>query len=188
MTSQPFIDETLLLKQIAQHEQAALSTLYDRYAHALYALAFKILGSVEEAEEVVLDVFSQVWETAQKYDAKRGRVDTWLFLMTRSRALDRLRAKQRQLKVLRASANAPDVTSSLSAIAPEDALLRSEQRDRIQAALAQLPVAQRQALELAYFKGLTYKEIAAKTGKSFGTVKTRLRLGLKKLREILNAP
>lgn len=82
-------EEILLLGRIGQQDQAALSELYDRYARILLGLAYKVLGSLEEAEEVVLDVFNQVWRIAPRYDASRGRVDVWLFMLTRSRALDR---------------------------------------------------------------------------------------------------
>jgi RNA polymerase sigma-70 factor (ECF subfamily) len=186
MTTQQSIDETSLLERIAQHDQAALSELYDRYARVLYALAFKVLGSVEEAEEVVLDVFSQVWRTAGGYDATRGRVDTWLFMLTRSRALDRLRALQRLTRAVAASVDA-ELLQSPPLCNPEEDLLLSERRAQVLVALGQLPQEQRQVLELAYYKGLTHVEIAAQTGKSLGTIKTRIRLGLGKLREALGS-
>jgi RNA polymerase sigma-70 factor (ECF subfamily) len=186
MTTQQSIDETSLLERIAQHDQAALSELYDRYARVLYALAFKVLGSVEEAEEVVLDVFSQVWRTAGRYDATRGRVDTWLFMLTRSRALDRLRALQRLTRAVAASVDAA-LLQSPPLCNPEEDFLLSERRAQVLVALGQLPQEQRQVLELAYYKGLTHVEIAAQTGKSLGTIKTRIRLELGKLREALGS-
>lgn len=186
MTTQPSLDEISLLERIAQQDQTALSELYDRYARVLYALAFKILESVEEAEEVVLDVFSQVWRTAGRYDAKRGRADAWLFMLTRSRSLDRLRALQRLTRAATASVDAAIVESS-SLCSPEEDLLISERRTYVVAALSKLPPEQRQVLELAYYKGLTHVEIAAQTGKSLGTIKTRIRLGLSKLREALGS-
>jgi RNA polymerase sigma-70 factor (ECF subfamily) len=175
-------DEIALLAQIAQQDQAALAQLYDRYAQVMYAIAFKILGTPEEAEEVVLDVFHQVWRTADHYNAKRGRVDTWLFLLTRSRALDRLRALER---IARAAASIKAAHQYPSITNPEEDILISERRARLLAALSQIPPAQRQVLEMAYYKGLTHVEIAQQTGERLGTVKTRLRLGLSKLREIL---
>lgn len=186
MTTQPSLDEISLLERIAQQDQTALSELYDRYARVIYALAFKILESVEEAEEVVLDVFSQVWRTAGRYDAKRGRADAWLFMLTRSRSLDRLRALQRITRAATASVDAAAVESS-SLCSPEEDLLISERRAYVVAALSKLPPEQRQVLELAYYKGLTHVEIAAQTGKSLGTIKTRIRLGLSKLREALGS-
>lgn len=186
MTTQPSLDDIPLLQRIAKHDQAALSQLYDRYARVLYALSFKILASAEEAEEVVLDVFSQVWRTASGYDAQRGRVDVWLFMVTRSRALDRLRALQRLSKAATASVDAAKV-ESYSLCNPEENLLISERRTQVLAALGKLPQEQRQVLELAYYKGLTHVEIAAQTGKSLGTIKTRIRLGLVKLRLALGS-
>ncbi len=185
MTFQQFINETSLLERIAQQDKTALSELYDRYARILYALSFKILGSPEEAEEVVLDVFSQVWRIAQRYDSKKGRVDAWLFTLTRSRALDRLRVLQRQNKTVTASMEAALLPSKSSGN-PEEDLLIAERRDRILEAMEKLPIEQREVLELAYYKGLTHTEIAAQTGKSLGTVKTRIRLGLEKLRSSLS--
>lgn len=179
-------DETFLLKRIAQEDQSALAELYDRYARVIYSLAFQILGSVEEAEEVVLDVFSQVWRTASRYNSQRGRVDSWLFLLARSRSLDRLRALKRQTRSTTASIAAglhTDTTAS-----PEENLLLFECHTRIQQALRQLPAAQRQSIECAYYKGMTHTEIAAATGKSPGTIKTRIRLGLTKLRQIIDTP
>jgi RNA polymerase sigma factor (sigma-70 family) len=186
MTTQQCIDDILLLKRIAKLDQSALSELYDRYARVVYALAFKILESVEEAEEVVLDVFSQVWRTAGSYDDKRGRVDAWLFMLARSRSLDRLRALQRLARAATASVDAA-IAQSPPQWNPEEHLLISERRAQVLAALAQLPEEQRLVLELAYYKGLTHAEIAAQTGKSLGTVKTRIRLGLSKLREALGS-
>lgn len=177
-------NEVWLLQQISQREEKALSLLYDRYAPILYSLAFRISGSREEAEEVILDVFVQVWQSPQKYKPDRGAVDAWLFLLTRSRSLDRLRARQRHAKAVQASTeqlySAPE-----SSLTPEDSLFIAERQERVGDALKQLPVEQRQAIELAYFQGLTYSEIGAVTGKTLGTVKTRLRLGLSKLRSLL---
>ncbi len=186
MPFQQSIDDIDLITEVAQYNQAALSELYDRYARLMYGLAFKILGSAEEAEEVVLDVFAQVWRIALTFDAKRGRVDGWLFMLTRSRTLDRLRSKQRQTKVMEASTAVAQAQSS-SLNGPEDNLLIQERRDRVLAALAQIPQEQQQVIELAYYRGLSQSEIATQTGLSLGTVKTRIRLGLGKLRGLLEA-
>ncbi len=174
-------DEAYLITRIAEQEETALSQLYDRYARILYAVAFKILGSIEESEEVVLDVFDQVWRTATRYDAAKGRVDTWLFMITRSRVLDRLRVRQRSTKTQSASLEA-EIQSTKVSVDPVEAAILSEQRSRVSTALNRLPSQQRQVLELAYYKGLSHSEIAAQTGLSLGTVKTRIRLGLTKLR------
>lgn len=177
-------DETELIKRMVQGDQAALSQLYDRYARVMYSLAFKILGSVEEAEEAVLDVFAKAWRTAERYDASRSRVDSWLFLMTRSRSLDRLRQRQRQAKVVEAAKSKAQVSSS---DVPNDALIIAERRTVVTQALAELPDEQRLVIELAYYKGFSQSEIAKQTGLALGTVKTRIRLGLRKLKQALAA-
>ncbi|SRR5579883_1952172 len=183
-TERPF-DEAPLLLRIAQQDQDALAELYDRYARILYSVAFKSLRSVEESEEVVLDVFSQVWRTAARYDVTKGRVDSWLFMMTRSRVLDRLRRLQRTTKVTLASENFAEIQTPKSNVDPIENVLISERRAQVLAALSQLPDEQRQVIELAYYGGLTQSEIAAQTQLSLGTVKTRIRLGLSKLRVAL---
>ncbi|MGV0023870.1 sigma-70 family RNA polymerase sigma factor [Phormidesmis priestleyi] len=184
MTIEPAFDEPLL-KRIAQQDQAALAELYDRYAQILYAVAFKSLGSAQESEEVVLDVFSQVWRTATHYDNSRSRVDTWLFMIARSRTLDRLRRLQRSTKIAVASVDAVKSQPHPLSNDPIEGVLLSERRAHVLTAIAQLPEEQRQAIELAYYKGLTHSEIAAQLGLSLGTVKTRIRLGLSKLRVAL---
>ena len=185
MATEPPSNEAALLIRVAQHDQAALSELYDRYARVLYAVAFRSLKSAEECEEVVLDVFAQVWRTAVRYDESKGRVDSWLFMITRSRVLDRLRGVQRVTKVALASENFAEIQTTHPGVDPIENVLISERRDRVLAALSQLPEEQRQVIELAYYKGLTQAEIAAQTNLSLGTVKTRIRLGLSKLRVAL---
>jgi RNA polymerase sigma-70 factor (ECF subfamily) len=187
MATQPIFDESFILARIAQQDETALAELYDRYARVLYSVAFKSLGSVEESEEVVLDVFSQVWRIAKRYDSQKGRVDTWLFMLARSRILDRLRAIQRVGKLPTTSVDAVEIQIGGSSVDPiEDALI-AERRTQVLAALKTLPPEQRLVLELAYYKGMTQSEIAAQTGFSLGTVKTRVRLGLNKLRIALGS-
>jgi RNA polymerase sigma-70 factor (ECF subfamily) len=185
MTIEPTFDEASLLQRIVQQDQAALAELYDRYAQILYAVAFKSLGSAQESEEVVLDVFSQVWRTATQYDHSRSRVDTWLFMIARSRTLDRLRRLQRSTKIAVASVDAVKNQPTPLSDDPIEGVLLSERRVHVLTAIAQLPEEQRQVIELAYYKGLTHSEIAAQLGLSLGTVKTRIRLGLSKLRNAL---
>jgi len=182
MTQASLVDESAVIVRIAHQEQTALTELYDRYGRVLYSLAYRILGSPEEAEEVVLDVFAQVWKNAASYSHHRGRVDSWLFMMTRSRALDRIRRRKRQLRSIQAISLE---TKGCSTEDPVEEVFITQRRVQILMALAQLPSQQREALELAYFNGLTHAEIAAQTNIPLGTIKTRLRLGLAKLREIL---
>lgn len=185
MTAQKSSDESLLLVQIARKDQTALAKLYDRYGRPSYALAYKILGSVEEAEEVVLDVFSQIWQKAATYDPSRSRADTWLFMLTRSRSLDRLRVLQRTVRAAQACMEDAKISTSDIAEPMEDAMIE-ERSEQVKAALETLPPEQRIAIELAYYQGLTCAAIASKTGIPTGTIKTRIRLGISKLRQALS--
>ena len=178
-------EDLALIQAIAAQDQLALSKLYDRYARVMYSLAFKILGSAEEAEEVVLDVFSQVWKNSQSFDPDRGRLDSWLFMITRSRCLDRLRSKQRRQKVQESSQRQAQAEDVVIPNPPEQYLVNQERREKITQALTQIPPHQRSVLELAYFQGLSQSQIARTLEISLGTVKTRTRLGLNKLREEL---
>jgi RNA polymerase sigma factor (sigma-70 family) len=178
------LDPSALLAKIAQQDQVAFSQLYDCFAGLVFSIAYRILASKEEAEEVVLDVFNQVWLTADRYDRERGRVDTWLSLLARSRALDRLRKLQRQSRTVEASEQVAKLQPQ-GCNQPETDLLQQDQRERVQQALSKIPQEQRLVLELAYFQGMTHPEIAQETGQALGTIKTRIRLGLGKLRGIL---
>jgi RNA polymerase sigma-70 factor, ECF subfamily len=175
------LDESQWISQIAQQDQIALSQLYDRYAQILYSIAYRSLQSVEESEELVMDIFAQVWKTADRYDVSKARVDTWLFMIARSRICDRLRSRQRRNKVkdaLIAFDQVPIVSESPS-------IEISERRSIVMSALGTLPIEQRQVLELSYYGGFSHREISEQTGLAIGTVKTRIRLGLEKLRSTL---
>ena len=177
----------VLMQQIAQQDQTALSQLYDQYARLMYSLAYKMLGTTEEAEEVVLDTFAQVWRTAQRYDTQKGKVDSWLFLITRSRALDRLRRRKRDANVIEAATVVAKAPLTSAPPTPEETLLLSDRQQQVKAALAQIPNEQRKVIEMAYYQGLSQSQIAKQTGISLGTVKTRARLGLNKLKKLLEA-
>ena len=170
-----------LLHAIARRDEAALASLYDRYRLILFGLLVRILGSREEAEDVLQEVFIQVWRRAADFDERRGRPFTWLVTLARSRAIDRLRQLSARERLAVASAqDAPAEASD----AVQDAY-RAEQKEIVAAALGQIPEEQRQTLVLAYFEGLTQSEIAARLGAPLGTVKTRMRSGMIKLRELL---
>jgi RNA polymerase sigma-70 factor, ECF subfamily len=177
------VEAANLIIKIAEGDRTALSQLYDRYARMIYAIAWKSLNSVEDCEEVVLDVFAQVWKIANRFDLNKGSVEQWLFTLARSRILDRLRKIQRLNKVVTAAiADGKEIESAASSVDPLEAVEIVERRQQVQAALARIPPEQRAVIEMAYYQGLTHVEIAAATGLSLGTVKTRLRLGLSKLR------
>jgi RNA polymerase sigma-70 factor (ECF subfamily) len=170
------------MRRVEARDPDALAALYDRHGGRLLGLAQRILGAGGEAEEVVQEVFLWVWRSAASFDPDRGSVLTWMLIATRSRAIDRLRARRpasrgetRSLEELGEGPAGPDDVEADSAGREWQSLCRS--------AIGQLPDEQRRALELAYFDGLTQEEIAAKTATPLGTVKTRVRLGLMKLRE-----
>ena len=170
-----------LLAAIAARDEAALAQLYDRYRVILFGLLMRILNNREEAEDVLQELFMQVWRRAADFDENRGRPFTWLVTMTRSRGIDRLRTL-----AARERADVAGVRDESEAVsdAATDAF-RSEQRGLVTNALAQLPDEQKGPLMLAYFDGLTQSEIAAQLGAPLGTVKTRMRSGMIKLRELL---
>jgi len=170
-----------LLKAIARQDETALGQLYDRYRVILFGLLVRILNSREEAEDVLQEVFLQVWRRAADFDENRGRPFTWLVTLARSRGIDRFRSLAARERVALAGSREPSEEIS-DAVA--DAF-RSEQKNLVTTALSQLPEEQKQPLMLAYYDGLTQSEIAKKLGAPLGTVKTRMRAGLMKLRELL---
>ncbi len=183
MTARPETDsrDAELLRAVARGDEAALASIYDRYSSILLGLLLRILHSRAEAEDVLQEVFVQVWRRADSFDESRGRGFTWLVTLARSRAIDRLRALDSRSRAATASAaEASEIVSDASLDA-----FRAEQREIVRAALAEIPEEQRRALLLAYFEGLTQSEIAARLGQPLGTVKTRMRSGLGKLRDLL---
>ncbi len=171
-----------MLHAVARGDEGALARLYDQYRVILFSLLVRILNSREEAEDVLQEVFLQVWKGAKNFDEERGRPFTWLVTLTRSRAIDRIRQLGARQRLADAAAQNPSDEAS-DAVA--DAL-HSEQRQIMARALAALPEDQRRTLDLAYFEGLTQSEIAEKLGTPLGTVKTRMRSGMIKLRELLS--
>jgi RNA polymerase sigma-70 factor, ECF subfamily len=174
-------DDVALLKAIAARNEAALAELYDRYRAILFGLLMRILNNREEAEDVLQEVFLQVWRKATDFDENRGRPFTWLVTLARSRGIDRLRTLASRERV--AEAGAKEVSEEVSDAATD--AFKSEQRGLVTKALSQLPDEQKRPLMLAYFDGLTQSEIAARLGAPLGTVKTRMRTGLMNLRELL---
>jgi RNA polymerase sigma factor (sigma-70 family) len=172
-----------LLRQVAERQPEALGALYDRYAATLLGLGKRILGSLPDAEEVLQEVFLHVWNHADRYDAGRSSVSTWLILITRSRAIDRLRTRKVVERTHETSVleNPPEDASPEGV---ENVFIR-ERRDRVQNEMEKLPPEQKQVLEMAFYEGLSQSEIAAKSDLPLGTVKTRTLLAMKKLRGAL---
>jgi RNA polymerase sigma-70 factor, ECF subfamily len=172
-----------LVELVAQKDAGALEALYDRYGRAAYSLARRILTEETLARDVVQEVFLSLWRDARRFDAGRGTVATYLLSMTHHRAVDVVR-REEHLRRWRTSDEglelAPDPKARV-----EDEVEASERRNEVRAALAELPVAQREALLLAYFGGYTQREVAALVGVPLGTVKTRMAAGMRKMREAL---
>ncbi|MBA2339674.1 MAG: sigma-70 family RNA polymerase sigma factor [Pyrinomonadaceae bacterium] len=170
-----------LLRAIAQGDEAALAQIYDRYAPTLFGMMLRILHSRAEAEDVLQEVFLQVWQHASQFDEERGRPFTWLATIAHSRAIDRLRSlDSRQRAATRAAVEHAEEQGDAV-----DDVFRMERTEVVRRALNEIPEGQKQVLLLAYFEGLTQSEIAERTKEPLGTVKTRMRSGLIKLRELM---
>lgn len=179
---QLILDDVRLVRRMAAGESAALGAFYDRWSGKVYATVFAIVRSAQDAEEIVDDCFWQAWNQASRFDASRGQVRAWILNIARSRALDRLKAVRRRRED-EIEAAPSDVFST-----PPDAEehLEAEGRaNQLAVALKVLPPAQREVVEMAYYGGLSQTEIASCTGEALGTVKTRIRLAMQKLRETL---
>lgn len=176
-----------LLRRMAAGEEAALAALYDRWSTLVHSVAVHVVADLDDAAEVVEEVFWQAWRQAGDYREGRGAVSTWLAMIARSRALDRVRSRRRFRE-----AESPAGAAALAAIpadAEGDPLRGAESSERsaiVARALRALPDEQRETVELAYFRGMSQTEIAAYTGQPLGTVKTRVRLAFQKLRDGLS--
>jgi RNA polymerase sigma-70 factor, ECF subfamily len=179
-----FDEDRATIDRLARGDSSALADLYDRHARAIYSFAIRILADAAEAEDVVQDVFTQAWRQATRYDPARAPVAAWLMIITRARALDRLRRRRSRIVAVEMDPGTPhprDPEASQEMLA-----ITSEQAERIRGALGALPNGQRTAIELAYFEGLSQSDIAERLQQPLGTVKTRIRSGLLKLREALS--
>jgi RNA polymerase sigma-70 factor (ECF subfamily) len=175
-----------LLRRIARDDREAFAQLYDRFSRPLYATALRVLNNPAEAEDIVQDVFLALWEKAASFESTRGSAFAWAVTLTRNRAIDRIRMRNRRAELL-SQTTAEDAGTQPSDAGPDSAtrLLFKEQTGAVRAAVAALPPEQQRAVELAFFSGLTQQEIAARLQEPLGTVKARIRRGLLKLREIL---
>jgi RNA polymerase sigma-70 factor (ECF subfamily) len=170
-------DEAALITRIRGGDETAMGELYDRYSGVVYGVALRVLGDTMAAEDVLQEVFLQLWRNSQAFDAERGRLAPWLAVIARNRAIDRLRKRPMEEDI----SELPISTG----VNLEDEAAQKITVEKVRAELAQLPGAQRRALEMAYFEGLTHTEIADKIGEPLGTVKTRIRSGLLALRKVL---
>ena len=173
------------VQRMAEGDPEALAAVYDRHIRTVFGLAIRVLQDQDDAEDVVLEVFSQAWAQAKRYDATRGSVASWLLMMSRRLSIDRLRSS----RATPASAPRPHNMAVVELPDPardaEHGVVTAEAAARLRAALTALPLTQRVAIELAYFEGLTQTQIAERLEQPLGAVKTRLCTGLLKLREAL---
>ena len=184
-SSTPPDDATLLIARIAGGDRDAFGRFYDAFAATVFGLIRRVLRDPVPAEEVLQDVFWQVWQEASRFDARRGSPIAWLSMRAKARAIDKLRSIRRRERTF---VTPVDETVARSGAAGGDSQAEAaEGRGVLEGALAQLPEAQRRVIELAFFEGMTQSEIAARTGDPLGTVKTRARLGLERLRGVLGA-
>jgi RNA polymerase sigma-70 factor (ECF subfamily) len=177
-------DGAALMRRIASGDAAALSDLYDLSSRFVYGICLKVLRNAADAEEVTLDVYTQAWRQASRFDAGRGEPLAWLLMLARSRAIDRLRSRGG----VRRHEEDLDGVRDLAApgIDPETGSSLAQRASAVRAALADLPAEQREVIELAYFQGLTHTEIAERLTQPLGTTKSRIRLALQRLRNALD--
>ena len=175
-------DEALVLLA-ARSEESALAELYDRYGRTAYGLALRILRDKDLAEDAVQEAFLAVWRTASRFVPEKAKASTWILTLAHRRAVDIVRREQRRRAEPLDRAPEPSVEGSVD----EDAWLRL-QRERVQSMLRLLPDAQREALELAYYGGLTQSELAERLGQPLGTIKSRMFTGLSRMRELMEEP
>lgn len=178
---QPQLSDIELTRAIARGEAQALASLYDRYHAIFFGFLIRILRNQAEAEEVLQETFLQVWQRASDFDENRGRPFTWMVNIAHSRAIDRLRSLDSRYRM---EARANVIAPASNWDGSED-IIRLEQAEMVHRALAEISEEQREALLLAYLEGLSQSEIAMRIDKPIGTVKTRMRTGLRKLREAL---
>jgi len=171
------------LAAAARGDQSALAALYDESSSLVHGVVQRILLNPADAEEVTLDVYTQIWRGASDFDPQRGAAPAWILMLARSRALDRLRSRQRRTGP--ETPIDPALPLPATGAQPEELALLGQQRRQMRLALAALADEQREAIELAYFGGLSHTELAEKLGQPLGTVKTRIRLGMTKLRQLL---
>lgn len=180
-------EQVRLVAAMARGDKAAMATLYDQLSGPLYSLAYRMLADASEAQDLTQDIFLQLWRTAASYESGRGSVFSWAVTLIRNRAIDRLRMRQRRSEIL--SAAAPDLQPAALGGDADSAgsLWLSEKTAAVRTALAELAPDQKQAIELAFFGGLTQQEIATRLGEPLGTIKARIRRGLLKLKDRLPA-
>jgi RNA polymerase sigma-70 factor (ECF subfamily) len=177
--------DAALMDRILQRDSSALEALYDRYGRPVYSLVLRISQQPASAEEIVQDVFLQLWRSAERFESSRGPLEPWLFTIARNRALDFLRLKREKQRRREDSVDSDVPFSAVARPDLEGDIDRSRRAEKVRALMSSLPSAQRRAIELAYFEGMSHSEISAAMGEALGTVKSWIRGGLLRLRESL---
>ncbi|PYY16721.1 MAG: RNA polymerase subunit sigma-24 [Acidobacteria bacterium] len=176
---QPQVTDSMLISRVRAGDEDALAALHDRYAQVVYSVALRVLGETTQAEDILQEIFLQLWRNPQTFDSNRGSLGAWLAVITRHRAIDHLRRRR------------PETDIEDVIVAVDTRLEQTTDRNmtiaKIRTAVERLPVEQRKPLEMAFFEGLTHSEIAGKTGEPLGTIKTRIRSALLTLRKALAA-
>ena len=180
---QPDLD-TALMEKVMAGDESAFSTLYDRYSPMLFGMLVRILQDSQAAEEVLQDIFLQLWRKPEQFDPSRGALPAWLTVIGRNRAISKLRGRPTQEVLEQTEGFYANTLASSQNIEMEAS--RTQLLDTLKLAMARLPEEQRQVIELAYFEGMTQSEIATRTGSPLGTVKTRVRTGMQSLKQLLN--
>lgn len=173
------VSDWSLLERVVRKDESALSELYDRYSGLVYSEAKRIVRDEGTAEEILQDLFYQIWQTASRFDPQRGSLPGWLVVVARNRAISKLRHKSGKGEEL--PENAVDLRVDLESSATQNLLL-----EKVRRILSGLPDGQRAAMEFAYFEGMSHSEIAEKTGEPLGTIKTRIRSAMEALKKVLN--
>lgn len=175
-----------LLTKTGQGDRASFEQLYDRYAGVLFSTAYRVLNDQEAAEDVLQDVFVQIWDKAPTYDPARGKPLTWAVTMTRNKSINRLRSTHRRYRLQNEVERETEIMEQTPDRSSADAVDSAEKSRIVRSAVMQLSKEQRQAIELAFFSGLTQAEIADELKEPLGTVKARIRRGMMKLKEIIS--
>lgn len=179
------LDDSMLFRLVQHADDQAFSAFYDRYVNLVFSIAYAIVGHQAVAEEIVQDVFLKIWKKNHTYHPEQSKLNTWLSAITRNRSIDELRKKKRNIEDRQVSWAESSQQEDQENIGPEGWVQLRMDQQRVRRALAELPEEQRQAILLAYFHGMTQRQISEHIDEPLGTIKTRIRLGMQKLRSLL---
>jgi RNA polymerase sigma-70 factor (ECF subfamily) len=177
--------DTALIERIRNADRTAFMTFYDRFSPLLFSVAARVLGDRKEAEDVLQEVMLTIWNKSGEYDPQLGSLSSWAVALTRNKALDRLRARTRRLRLIEEVAVMAEESGATSSPSANEVLHGRERAEMLRAAMKDLPTEQRMAIELAFFTGMSQTDIATRLQQPLGTVKARIRRGMLRLREQL---